>query len=457
MASLSSLMDYWKTGMNVISNAVGKNKMDAARQKAKNNLKAKGYTESKNILGATKFTAPNKTTSNGGIGSFGGGTNNSGGGFRDTVEPTPVDSKYGSGLLTGGESSYSGGVAAPAVASPAVEDYAIDLSDILAAYTKSAEAQKQTIKDTTESQRQILANNLASQLESLRNSEKTQRETLTKALDRFREDTNKSRQQQQSAFNSSRADLEAQAYLANRQALQSAAARGLGGSGLQQLAQLQNLINQSAETSNLAKSNTDAISELAQALARQEEDTTTNLTNLANTTDQQARTLQTQNTDALNALLSNSANKLNEIDTNTASLQKQLQYQEAVRAQDARRQAEQFAANLAAQNASTASNWALYNQQKQDKYNDLADQTTASLAALITDAANKMKSASKSSTNKKASKALTENNAAVQAAYDTAVSDLANIYGASGLDKSIYLDPYSKQLADLYSKYYVTK
>lgn len=401
---------------NPIANALNKNKSTVGlAQQIQNNI-----ANSKNVFTQNKsYYRPPVTNKN----------NSS---YYDISKNniTPVDKNYGTGLLEG--SSYSGGGGSSA---PVQEDYAIDLSDILKTYSESAAAQQQTIRDTT-----------AASIKALENSEASQRAQLTKALERFQEDNAKERQQQQAAFNSNRADLEAQAYLANRQALQSAAARGLGGSGLQQLAQLQNLINQSTATNELATSNTDALNALAQSLSRQEEDTTTSLNDLANN-------LATQ----IQALNTAQADKINEIEKNTGSLKSQLQYQEAVRAQDARRQAEQFAANLAAQNASTASNWALYNQQKQVEYNNLADQTTSSLAALITDAANQMKSASKSSTNKKDSEALAENNAAVQAAYDAAVSNLANIYGASGLDKSIYLDPYSKQLANLYSKYYVTK
>lgn len=205
----------------------------------------------------------------------------------------------------------------------------IDLSNILNTYSNSAEAQKQTIRDAT-----------AASIKALQDSEASQRATLTKALERFQEDTNKQRQLQQSNFNSIRADLEAQAYMANRQAMQSAASRGLGGSGLQQLAQLQNLINEGSETSNLAQSNTEALNSLAQSLSRQEEDTKTALTDLANN-------LATK----IGDLNTSQANKLNEIDANTANLMAQLQYQEATRAQE-------MAAAAAASNSSSASAYA---------------------------------------------------------------------------------------------------
>lgn len=318
-----------------------------------------------------------------------------------------------------GDYSYGGGGAS----APVAEDYAIDLTDILDAYAKSAQAQQQTIRDTT-----------AATIKALQDSEASQRSTLSKALDRFREDTAKERALRQSNFNASRADLEAQAYMANRQAMQSAAARGIGGSGLQQLAQLQNLINQGNETSDLAQSNTDSLNALAQTLARQEQDTTTSLNELANNL---ATKIQNLNT--------NQANQINEIDKNTASLQNQLKYQEAIRAQDARAKAEQFAASLAAQNASTASNWELYNLQKQDDYNNLINTTKSGLEAALRAGVEDIKTSAGGSKRK--------NNENVKTAYKTALSNLTNTYAPSGLNES-YLSAYKKELDRVFNQYY---
>lgn len=345
-----------------------------------------------------------------------------------------------SSMIGGGSSSIS-------------EPIKIDLSDILDAYTKSAEAQKRSISDAAASQKKLLEDTLAAKIKSLQTSESTQRENLLTSLKRYQEDTAKSRKQQQSSFNASRADLEAQAFMANRAAMQSAAARGLGGSGLQQLAQIQNMINQSGEVSDLALANTDALDALAQAYARQEQDTNTNISNLARDTQSQIDNLTTEQKNNLSALISEEANKLNEIETNTTSLKEQLKYQEAVRAENARIQAEQFAAQLQAQNAATASNYKLYAQQKQDAYNDLVNSTISSLAGAVTNAANQMKTASTSSTNKNPKKALAENNKNVRAAYDQAVSTLASLYAPTGLSKN-YLDEYMKQLDSYYGQYY---
>lgn len=357
-------------------------------------------------------------------------------------------SSSSNGSTSSGSSSSSGGGTVIKQ-----EPIKIDLSDILAAYTKSAEAQKKSISDSVAAQRKILEDTLASRIKSLQTSESTQRENLLTSLKRFQEDTAQSRKQQQSSFNANRADLEAQAFMANRAAMQSAAARGLGGSGLQQLAQIQNMINQSGEINELAIANTDALNALAQAYARQEQDTNTNISNLARDTQNQIDNLTTEQKNTLSALISQKANSLNEIETNTTSLKEQLKYQEAVRAENARIQAEQFAANLQVQNAQIAANQALYNKQRQEAYNDLINSTKSSLAGAITNAANQMKTASTSSKATRKSTQLKENNAAVQAAYDQAIATLTSLYAPTGLDRS-YLDEYMKQLDTYYGQYY---
>ena len=346
-----------------------------------------------------------------------------------------------------------GGTSTSVSGTTAENPYKLDLSDILAAYTKSAEAQKKSISDSTAAQKQMLADTLAAQLKSIDTSESIQKENLLTSLKRFQEDTAAARKQQQSSFNASRADLEAQAFMADRRAAQSAAARGLGGSGLQQLAQLQNMINQSGEINQLAASNTETLNNLAQVLARQEVDTTTNINNLARELQEKRETLTTEQKNTINALIAEEANKLNEIETNTTSLKEQLKYQEAVRAENARTQAEQFAAEMQAQNASIAAQYDLYNRQVQDENKALLDLTTSGMAGVVADYSNLIKSAANSSTKSKPAKALEENNQAVQAKYNEAISALAAIYGGSGLSQS-YLDTYRKQLDDVYSQYY---
>lgn len=281
----------------------------------------------------------------------------------------------------------------------------INLSDILNSYMQSAEAQKKTINDSAASQKQ----------------------TLLDSLKRFQEEAAKARQQQQNSYNASRADLEGQAFMANRQAAQNAAARGLGGSGLQQLAQIQNLINQSMATNELAQDNTTALQNIASTLSQKEEDTTNNI----------------------NKILSEAANKVNEIETNTANLKEQLKYQEAVRAENARQAAEQAAASYRASNSSAASDYALYKLQQQQDYDDLVNTTNSALYQALKTGQDSIKTAYQNA--KKKNKASD-----TQKAYSNAAAALYAAYGPSGLPTNI-VDDYAKQLAATYNTYYNMK
>ena len=131
----------------------------------------------------------------------------------------------------------------------------IDLSGILSAYDQAAASKKATAKQTYETQRSDLLTSLKRyQEENARNVENQKRNYLLG----------------QSALESARAE-------ADRQSRIGASARGLAGSGLQQLAQLQNLISQGQDISNLATQNQQAMDSLRLALAQREEDTNTDI------------------------------------------------------------------------------------------------------------------------------------------------------------------------------------
>lgn len=468
MGLLSSFLDKYKTGTTKTPTLVNPNPLAATSSLTNVNVKPTVTNTNKQNASYYKIpTVSNNNTLSNTIGYANVGTNNTNTQNANYYEiPVTNTNKQNANYYEIPVTNTNQTVTTPSVSVPGVggtstsvsgtdaeNPYKLDLSDILAAYTKSAEAQKKSISDSTAAQKQMLADTLAAQLKSIDTSESIQKENLLTSLKRFQEDTAAARKQQQSSFNASRADLEAQAFMADRRAAQSAAARGLGGSGLQQLAQLQNMINQSGEINQLAASNTETLNNLAQVLARQEVDTTTNINNLARELQEKRETLTTEQKNTINALIAEEANKLNEIETNTTSLKEQLKYQEAVRAENARTQAEQFAAELQAQNASIAAQYDLYNRQVQDENKALLDLTTSGMAGVVSDYSNLIKSASNSSTSKKPATALSENNKAVQAQYDAAVSALAAIYGGSGLSQS-YLDTYRKQLDDVYSQYY---
>lgn len=204
--------------------------------------------------------------------------------------------KYGLGPGSSGSSSSSsgGGYAAP---------NRIDIQPMIDAFTNAANAQKNTLQTTANQQRSELLN----------------------SIKRFQEQTARSQEIQRDAFNASRADLEEAAFQADRANRISAAARGIGGSGLQQLSQLQTLMEQNSSISDLAKENTNVQTELAKALSEKEEDTNT----------------------AIQNLMTNLANSLSEVDASLGNQIANLRYQEDTRYEEARQAAMENAMNRA--------------------------------------------------------------------------------------------------------------
>lgn len=202
----------------------------------------------------SKSLKKNKNTNRGGKGSSGGG----GGGSRGATNKKSLKSvnfigdNYGSSGGYGGSGGSGGGYGYDSGSSK------IDLTPYIKSIKEGVEANKKTIRDSYASQRN----------------------QLSQALKAYQENTATARKQQTDAFNSSRADLEEQAFMNNRAARQSAAARGIGGSGLQQLSQLASQIQSSKQTSDLAKENTNTQNELTKALKDYEEKTNTQINDL---------------------------------------------------------------------------------------------------------------------------------------------------------------------------------
>lgn len=203
--------------------------------------------------------------------------------------------------LGGASSAYNQAVAA---ARP------IDLTPMINAYNQAAQAQKDTANQTYQSKRQDL---------------------LT-SIKRFQEQNALQQQQQRQDYLSTRADLEDARYQADRATMIDAASRGISGSGLQQLSQLQNLIAQGREVSENANANQQAMDALRTALREAQEDTDK----------------------SLNDILNEYNLNVQSIDANTANLIAQLEYNERVRQEEARQQAASLAASLASQRANAA-------------------------------------------------------------------------------------------------------
>ena len=224
----------------------------------------------------------------------------------DTTEVDPIAqkvkdyadllNKYGLGPGSSGSSSSSsgGGYAAP---------NRIDIQPMIDAFTNAANAQKNTLQTTANQTRSDLLN----------------------SIKRFQEDTARNQEIQRDAFNASRADLEEAAFQADRANRISANARGIGGSGLQQLSQLQTLMQQNNAISDLAGENTDVQMKLAENLARYEEDANTEIQNL----------------------MANLANSLSEIDASLGNQIANLRYTEDTRYEEARQAAMENALNRA--------------------------------------------------------------------------------------------------------------
>ena len=154
--------------------------------------------------------------------------------YTDTINATPSTDLYGtmrSTLPTAG----GGGM--------------IDLSNIFKSLEQGAQTQRDIAKQTYD----------------------TRREDLLTSLKRFQDQNARDVQNQQRAYLSNQASVESAIAQADRQNRISAAARGLGGSGLQQLAQLQNLLSQGQTISNMATENQNVMDSLRRALSEEEE------------------------------------------------------------------------------------------------------------------------------------------------------------------------------------------
>lgn len=178
--------------------------------------------------------------------------------------PTFSASVPQSGVVSGGSSGGGSGYASSVVSAPAYNepkpvesDFKIDLSSMLAAFDKTAQSSRDMANTTYN----------------------TTRGDLLKSIERFREDHAKQVEGQKRAYLSNQASLQDARAEVNRMNRINAASRGLAGSGLQQLSQLQNLLNQSQDISELALSNQETMENLRSLLSRAEEDNATDLAN----------------------------------------------------------------------------------------------------------------------------------------------------------------------------------
>ena len=168
-----------------------------------------------------------------------------------------------------------------------------DISELL----KSFENYASTASGNAEARYQNILKNLESSYNTSRADAETsynnKRSDLLTSLKRYQQQFEKDTQAQRQAFLTNQAALESTREAANRSLRNSMAARGLGGSGLQQLAMLQNVLGQSAEVSKLANQNQTTMYNLRNLLNQQQEDYDTDIARAQEAYDKGLRDIQT--------------------------------------------------------------------------------------------------------------------------------------------------------------------
>ena len=210
--------------------------------------------------------------------------------YSEPIGPNPAPTLQS---YTGSGSGSSGGSSASSYATT-VRPY---LDEMLAAYRQGADANKALAKATYDAK----VNNLNSVLRQAEEDYASTESDLLTSLKRYQEQNAKSLENQRKSYLTDQAALESARLEADRQTRIDAAARGLGGSGLQQLAQLQNLLNQGQDISDLATSNQDVLDELRTQLTQQTEDIDTKKERARKVLEAARTANQTGLTDLLNA------------------------------------------------------------------------------------------------------------------------------------------------------------
>lgn len=230
-----------------------------------------------------------------------------------------------------------------------------DISGLLSAYEKQAESARQAAETKYTN---------------------TRNDLLT-SLKRFQDENARNVQNQKTSYLSEQASLESAREQANRQNRISAAARGLGGSGLQQLSQLQNLIGQSEQISRSAGSNQEAMDKLATLLRNYEEDSDTKM-----------KQNEQERSDTLNSIASTLASQ-----KAAAIAQNEQNYVNAVNAARAQAAATRAAnSSFAKQSAGAASGaLSLWQSQLQDELKQAQDKSGRMSKSAYANARNEIK------------------------------------------------------------------
>lgn len=239
-----------------------------------------------------------------------------------------------------------------------------DISGLLAAYEQEAASQREVAQRNYDLATQQAREKYNLTESSAAKQRETTRSALLTSLKRFQEQNARDVEDQKQAYLTSQANLEAARESANRQSRISNAARGLAGSGLQQLEQMQNLINQGQQISELAGENQTVRENLARALLENQEDYDTNIAKAEDLYNETIKNAQAEQKSSLDTLLNNYTNTLSgiasalESQRETAIANNETAYTNAVN--QARAQAA-AARSSAASNARTYANYFINN------------------------------------------------------------------------------------------------
>lgn len=306
----------------------------------------------------------------------------------------------------------------------------IDLSGIIADYQRNNQATIDTLNKT-----------LNDTINTLRTSNEQSRNDLLTSLKRFQETNAENMRVQQQDYNSARSTLEDESFMNQRGTVANAAARGLGGSGLQQLAQLQNRLAAGKNVSALAQKNQTAQDALRRALAQEQEDYNTKVSNLNKNLEQAIINAQNQ-----------TAAKINESNTATTNLINNLIYNEQVRQRNA---AAQASSNKAALNSLLSSM-----KEGVTTLQGIEKSFDSTLKKKVNDY---LANNNKSNVSQLSSKQLKELSTSLNETYDSYVQRVGgdlenykNVAATYGLDNS-YTNTALSNLAQIYNSYVPNK
>ena len=302
-------------------------------------------------------------------------------------------------LSGGGGGSYS----SSAVVDPSGM---IDISNMLKAYEDAAAANRAVVEQ----------------------SYSERRNDLLTSLKRFQEQNAKDVASQQKTYLANQALVESAIAEADRNNRISAAARGLGGSGLQQLSQLQTLMSQGQTISDLATQNQDVVNNLREVLANYDEDTQTALADLVKTKENSLKGIES------------------DLGTNKASLEYQAREKAADRAHAQQMAESATAAQIAMQNAQFEAQAAADERALNSQLATLAKNYENEMSAIDTMSASALKDAYGTKKASEAKKSL----------YNTYYSGLGEILNAYSVGGTSLAQSQYDTLSSLYNKYNTT-